>query len=129
LEELRNKFIIKEKIDEQTVAKYVERVLKFGKVSIDGSVIIERDDMTTKDQVGLALIMRFLASFLEKEIAADVHAKELSQSLGIPEDQVIARLADLRREKIAIRVEKGVYRANYLQIRKFLDYLEKKYGS
>jgi len=127
LEELRKKFIVEEKLDEKRITEYVERSLKFGKVSIDGGVIIEREGLSTKEQVGLALVMRFLASYLEKRISAEVNVKELSQNLGIQEDQVAARLADLKDEKIAIRVDKGVYKANPTQIGKFLDYLENKY--
>ncbi|MCX8000383.1 MAG: hypothetical protein N3A69_15760 [Leptospiraceae bacterium] len=83
--------------------------------------------MTTKDQVGLALVMRFLANSLERGIPIEVNAKELSHFLGIPKDQVVARLADLKDEKIAIRVDKGVYKANPAQIGRFLDNLENKY--
>lgn len=130
LEELRKKFIVEEKLDEKRISEYVERILRFGKVSIDGSVIIEKEDISTKDKVCLALVMRLLASRLEKGISADVHAREISQFLVIPENQVIARLADLAKskEKFAVRVDKGVYRANSLQIGRFLDYLESKYG-
>ncbi|MEM0314370.1 MAG: hypothetical protein QXQ41_07480 [Candidatus Bathyarchaeia archaeon] len=127
MEELRKKFIVEEKIDEKKISEYVERSLKFGKVSIDGDVFIEKEGMTTKDQVGLALIMRFLANRLEKNIPAEMNVDELSQFLNIPEDQVAARLVDLTKEKIAVRVDKGVYRANSLRIGKFLDYLESKY--
>jgi len=127
LEELRKKFIVEEKIDEKRILEYVERSLKFGKVSSDGGVIIEKGGMTTKDQVGLALVMRFLANRLEKEIPAEVNAEELSQFLGIQEDQVSARLVDLTKERFAIRVDKGIYRANPPQIGRFLDYLENKY--
>lgn len=126
-EELRKKFIVEEKLDEKRISEYVERTLRFGKVSIDGGIIIEMD-MPTKDKVGLALIMRFLANHLEKGISAEVTVKELSQFLDIPEDQVVARLTELVEDKIAIRVDKGVYRANSLQIGRFLDYLENKYG-
>ncbi|MEM3577587.1 MAG: hypothetical protein QXX51_03920 [Candidatus Bathyarchaeia archaeon] len=127
MEELRKKFVVEERLDEKRITEYVERSLKFGKVSIDGGIIIEKEGLTTKDQVGLAVVMRFLANRLEKEISAEVNAKELSQILGIPEDQVTARLADLKDEKIAIRVDKGVYRANPTQIGRFLGYLEGKY--
>ncbi|MEM4602165.1 MAG: hypothetical protein QW808_04625 [Desulfurococcaceae archaeon] len=126
MEELRKKFIVEEKIDEKKIATYIERVLRFGKLSVDGSIIIERK-LSTKDQVGLALIMRYLANHLEKSISAEVRVKELSQSLGIPEDQVTARLVDLNREKLAIRINKGVYKVNPARIENFLNQLESKY--
>jgi len=127
MEELRKKFIVEEKLDEKMITEYIERSLRFGKVSIDGGVIIEKEGMATKDQIGLAVVMRFLANRLEKGISAEVNTKELSQNLGIPEDQVAARLADLRDEGVVIRVDKGVYRVNPTRIGRFLDYLEDKY--
>ena len=129
MEELRRKFIVEEKMDEKRLSLYVEKCLQFGKVSIDGEIIIERENMSTKDQIGLALIMRFLANRLKEEIPAEVNVKELSQCLSIPKDQVVARLADLKEEKIAIRLDKGVYKANLLQIGKFLENMENKYGA
>jgi len=128
MEELRRKFIVEERIDEKKLSEYIERTLQFGKISIDGGIIIEKEGMSTKDQVGLALIMRFLANHLEKEIPTEITAKEFSEYLDIPEDQVTARLAELKNDKIAIRVSRGVYKANSIQIGKFLDYLENKYG-
>ncbi|MEM3613407.1 MAG: hypothetical protein QXH40_04980 [Candidatus Bathyarchaeia archaeon] len=127
MEELRRKFIVEEKLDEKMITEYIERSLRFGKVSIDGGVIIEKEGMATKDQIGLAVVMRLLANRLEKGISAEVNTKELSQNLGIPEDQVAARLADLRDEGVVIRVDKGVYRANPTRVGRFLDYLEDKY--
>lgn len=127
MEELRKKFIVEEKLDEKMITEYIERSLRFGKVSIDGGVIIEKEGMATKDQIGLAIVMRFLANRLEKGISAEVNTKELSQNLGIPEDQVAARLADLRDEGVVIRVDKGIYKANPTRVGRFLDYLADKY--
>jgi hypothetical protein len=128
MEELRKKFIVEEQLDEKKLSEFIERTLRFGRVSLDGGIIIDKENMSTKDQIGLALVMRFLANRLEKVISAEVNVKDLAQYLGIPEDQVAARLADLKEDKIAIRIDKGVYKANSLQIKKFLDDLENKYG-
>ena len=127
LEELRKKFIVKEKLDEKRIAEYVNRVLRFGKIAIDGDAIIEREDLSTKDKVGLVLIMRLLASHLEKRISAEISVAEVSRMLDLPKDQAAARLAELVEDKIAIRTDKGVYRTNPPKIGKFLDYLESKY--
>ena len=128
MEELRKKFIVEEKLNEKRLSEYIERALQFGKVSLDGGIIIEKEGMSTKYQIGLALIARFLANHLEKSISAEVNFKDIAQCLGIPEDQVVARLADLTKDRIAIRVGRGVYKANPSQIGRFLRDLESKYG-
>lgn len=127
LEELRKKFIVEERIEEKRMAEHIERSLKFGKVSRDGSVIIEKRGLAEKDKVGLVLVMRYLANYLEKEIPSEVTVKEVSKFLSIPEKEANARLADLTKEKIAVRVKRGIYKINLGRIEDFLTYLENKY--
>lgn len=127
MEELRKKFIIEERIEEKRMAEHIERSLKFGKVSRDGSVIIEKRGLAEKDKVGLVLVMRYLANYLEKEIPSEVTVKEVSKFLSIPEKEANARLADLTKEKIAVRVKRGIYKINLGRIEDFLTYLENKY--
>ena len=127
LEELRKKFIVREKLDEKRIVEYVNRTLRFGKVAADGDVIVERENMSTRDKVALALIMRFLANHLEKDISAEISVAEVSRMLNLPKDQAAARLTELVDDKVAVRIERGVYKINPSKIGKFLDYLESKY--
>lgn len=127
MEELRKKFIVEERVEEKRMAEYIERSLKFGKVSRDGSVIIEKRGLAEKDQVGLVLVMRYLANYLDREIHAEVTVKEVSRFLGISEKEANARLSDLTKERIAVRVKRGIYKINLGRIEDFLTYLENKY--
>jgi len=124
MEELKKKFIVEEKLDEKRVTNYIERILPFCKISKDGLVIIEAKGMTSLQQVKLALVARFLANYLDKNIPAEISSGELSTSLTIPEDQIGARLMELREAKFAISVRKGVHQVNPLQIEKFIGELE-----
>lgn len=127
MEELRKKFIVEERVEEKRMAEYIERSLKFGKVSRDGSVIIEKRGLAEKDQVGLVLVMRYLANYLDREIHSEVTVKEVSRFLGISEKEANARLSDLTKERIAVRVKRGIYKINLGRIEDFLTYLENKY--
>jgi hypothetical protein len=130
MEELKKKFIVEEKLEEKKISEYVERVLPFCKISQTGEVIVERKDISSKEKVALALVARFLGNYLQKEVLAEVSVKDLSSFLDIPENQVVARLKELKdKDKIAILVKKGVYKANPLQIGRFLEDLENKYGA
>jgi len=82
--------------------------------------------MISMQQVKLALVARFLANYLEKNIPAGISNKELSTSLNIPEDQIAARLMELRSAKFAIQVRKGLHQVNPLKIEKFIEEIERE---
>ena len=53
--------------------------------------------------------------------------RRLSKMLNLPKNQAAARLTELVEDKVAVRIEKGVYKINPSKIGRFLDYLESKY--
>jgi hypothetical protein len=124
MEELKKKFIVEEKLDEKRVADYIERILPFCKISKDGMVIIETKGLKALHQVKLALVARFLASYLDKNISAGISNGELSNSLSIAEDQIAARMKELREDRFAISVKRGLHQVNPLQIERFILELE-----
>jgi hypothetical protein len=126
MERLKDKFIVSEKIDEKRIREFTERLLPFCKVTKSGGVIIERAELTTVEKIGIALAARFLANSLDSEISPEVNGEELSNSLMIPKNQVLARLKELRDEKFAFRVSKGVYKVNPFKIDDLLKSLENK---
>jgi len=80
--------------------------------------------MTSLQQVKLALVARFLANYMDNNIPTEISNRELSTSLNIPEDQISARLKDLREDRFATPVRKGVNQVNPLQIERFIVELE-----
>lgn len=124
MEELRKKFIVEEKLDDKRVTNYIQRILPFCKISKDGLLILEVTGITRAQQVKLALVTRFLANHLDKTISAEISNHELSASLNIPRDQIAARLKDLREERFAASVGKGVSQVNPLHIERFILELE-----
>ena len=128
MEELRKKFIVEENLEAKKLAEYVERALPFCKISKNGEVIIEVEKATSTEKVKLALVAKMLASHIESNISSETNFDDLSKSLGIPRDQIKARLKELKDKKFALRVGEGKYKANPLEIGKFLSEMEKKYG-
>ena len=124
MEELKKKFIVEEKLDEKRVINYTERILPFCKISKDGMVIIENKELKTVQQIQLALVARFLANYLDKNITTEISNKELSNSLNVPENQIAARMKELRESKFVIPVKIGLHQVYPLQIEKFLIELE-----
>ena len=127
MENLKEKFIVSEKIDEKRIKEFVKRLLPFCKVTKNGGIIIERADLTNIEKIKVSLVARFLANRLEPGIPPEVTGEELSNSLMIPKNQVLARLKELKDEKFAFRVGKGIYKVNLLRIENFLKSLESKY--
>jgi hypothetical protein len=128
LEELRKKFIVEENLEGKKLEEYVKRALPFCKMTKNGEVIIEIENATSTEKLKLALVAKLLASHLDKNISSETNFDNLSKSLDIPRDQVIARLKELKDNKFALRVDKGKYKLNPLKIGKFLSQMEKKYG-
>ena len=126
-EELKDRFIVDEKFDKKKVEKFVERLLPFCKVTKTGAILLERDDFTSTEKIKIALVARFLANSLDESISAEVNSEELSNNLMIPKNQVVARLKELKDERFAFRVSRGIYKVNPLKINDFLNNIESKY--
>ena len=80
--------------------------------------------LKTWQQVKLALVARFLANYLDKNISAGMNNGELSNSLSIAVDKIAARMKELREDKFAISVKRGLHQVNPLQIERFILELE-----
>ncbi len=127
LEEMKKRFIVDENIEEKRVLEFIERILPFSKVTKNGQVLIHINKSTVVEQVKLALVAITLASRLDNKISCETDIKCLSSSLGIPV-QIKARLKELKDNRFALRVEKGKYKVNPLEIGSFIGEIEKKYG-
>jgi len=127
MEDLKEKFIVSEKVDEKRIEEFVKRLLPFCKVTKSGGIVIEKRKLTSIEKVKLSLVARYLANRLEPTISSEVNGDELSNSLMIPKNQVLARLKELKDKKFAFRISKGVYQVNPLKIEAFLNNLESKF--
>jgi hypothetical protein len=128
MENLRKRFIVEENLEEKKITEYVERVLPFCKVTKNGAIWLGERPVTNLEKVKIALVARFLANRIEQSIPSEITANELSNSLEIPQDQIRARLKDVRDSKFAFSSENGKHKVRPSEIGKFLDELERKYG-
>jgi hypothetical protein len=127
LEDLKKKFIVDDSFDEKKLAEYVGRLLPFCKISKSGEILVEIEQATTVEKVKLGLAARFVANNLQKEIPSEIDADDLSKFLDIPKNQVAARLNELKDNKFAISVERGLFSINPRALSPFLDEMEAKY--
>ena len=128
LKSLKSEFIVSADVSKAKISEYIRRIMQFCKVAENGAVIIENEKLTNREKIIVSLIARFLANKIESGIPSDVSAEELSDYLLIPKNQILARLKEAVDEKLAIRVERGIYKINPTKIEKFLEILENKYG-
>jgi len=127
MENLRDKFIVNEEINQKQILSFIERSLSFCRVTKTGGVIIDEGKLTNLEKIKLSLVARFLANKLDPSISAEVNSEELSGYLMISKDQVVARLKNLKDERFATRTGKGVYAVNPFRIGEFLASVENKY--
>ncbi|RLI82989.1 hypothetical protein DRP07_04215 [Archaeoglobales archaeon] len=131
IEELKNKWIIDEKVfDERKIAQYVNRLMKYCRITKAGEIDLTEvgEKFTLKDKIKLALVARFIASKLEESISPSLSAQEISNFFVADKMQVSARLKEIKDERLSIREKKGTYRVIPTKIEKILKELESKYG-
>lgn len=127
MEKIKEKFIVPENIDEKRIEEFITRLLPFCKVTKSGAVIIEKSELTNVEKIEISLLARYLANRVDSGISAEVNGEELSNSLIISKEQVLARLKDLKDKKFVFRISKGIYKVNPLKIDSYLKSLENKY--
>jgi DNA-binding transcriptional regulator GbsR (MarR family) len=89
-------------------------------------VLFNKADLTQKEKVGLLLIGKYIAENARLSSSA-LTMREISRKLYLPITNLPASLKALIRAGYVEKIGKG-YRVNPLQIEKFLEELNKKYG-
>src|ERR687892_531392 len=100
--ELRKKFILDEDAATERVERLVAEMCEWCVVDSKGRVIIQREELASRDRVKLVLAARWLASELDGGIQPGVSVAELEASTGLPRDQLRARLSELVRSRFAV---------------------------
>ncbi len=122
-EELKKKFIVNETYETDRLKNDVERLLRHGRITRQGRVIITAGKLTTKQKIGLVISARFIANKLQKSIPENVTAEEISKYTYIQKPGVSRRTTELVNEAFVFRPEPATYRANPARIDEFLDTL------
>jgi hypothetical protein len=108
----------------------VERCADFGTLNPKtGDVFIRREHkLTTKEQVALVPVVRFLGSQVDEKIDPVVTIEEVAKYVTIDEPVARARLSDFTRGGLLTRMGTGSYSARSLAtVKRFIEGLERKY--
>jgi hypothetical protein len=123
IEELKRKFLVDEDVVKARLENLLTKVLQHCVVDKKGRVHINDAKMSGPNKFKLALSARYLASQLDAAISGSVSSAEITDSTGLPAEQVAARAKDAIDKKFAESVGRGVYRAIPQKIDPFLDSL------
>ena len=87
-----------------------------------GDVFIKGEALTDKDKVAVVAIARFLANQADNKINPTITAEEVVRYTQLDKNVVSARLSDLVKEGLLLRVERGVYKARSLpRVKEYLS--------
>lgn len=115
----------------EVIKKITERLIKYGKISKKGDIIIIESSLSPDDKLRIALVLRFIAHTFDNDIPETITLKELANLLSERMEAVGSRLSKImKNENFAKKITKGVYLVQYFVIDKFLTNLEnKEYGN
>lgn len=129
MEDLKKLFIVDDReFDTKNTEKFVRKIADFVKIGKDGSIFIEIESLNKTDKIQLAIVARFLANKIDKDIPQEVGLNEIMQFLSLPQNTATARISELTKARTIKRIKAGKYVAMPHQIEKFIDKINKKYG-
>jgi hypothetical protein len=121
LAKLTEQFLIDEDAAPERLSDLIQKLLPFCVVRKNGTVEINRSDLSGKDIVKVVLSARLVASKLgDSAINSDVTAEEIAAYTGLPKNQAAARAKEAVDERFAERSARGSYRARLYKVDDFL---------
>ncbi|MCK4647368.1 hypothetical protein KAT24_00365 [Candidatus Pacearchaeota archaeon] len=130
-DEIEKKLFTDEK-EEENIDEIVDKFIKIGKVTFDGKTILNPElnkRLNREEILGVQIVGKILASMIRKEIKPQITIKELFEwnKLIIPNDQVMARVNDLIKKGIIVRMKRGIFQARPYYIKYFIGGIIEKY--
>lgn len=123
-DELKRKFIVDESDIKQDTEKLIEKALKYGRVSKNGDIIVDKNKLSQDNTVKLALVLRFLAHGIDETIPESIRPTELTKVLGERVESVGSRLSQLAKYGFVKKSGYGQYIVHHYKVDKFLDELD-----
>lgn len=123
-DELKRKFIVDESDIRQDTEKLIEKALKYGRVSKNGDIIVDKNKLSQDNTTRLALVLRFLAHGIDETIPESIRPTELTKVLGERVESVGSRLSQLAKAGFAKKSGYGQYVVHHYKVDKFLDELD-----
>jgi len=123
-DDLKNKFIVDESHVRQNTERFIEKALKYGRVSKGGDMIIDKAHLSQDNTLRLALVLRYLGHSLDETIPETVRPSELTKVMGERIESVGSRLSQLAKNGFVKKSGYGQYVVQPYKVEKFLDDLE-----
>ena len=101
LEELKEKFIVDDELQNERLARLAEKALGHCVVHKNGSVELSDSRLSGKDQVRLVLSARLIASKLDTSLSDEVTVEQIAEYTGLPKNQAAARAKECLDGRIA----------------------------
>jgi len=125
IDDLKKKFLIDdETYDSDKIARHLERLVPYCRVTAKGRVEIKIREIPEKKKTGLVIVARYIANKLDSGVNELVAIDEISLFSDAKRDSVMAYASELVKEGICSRPELGKYRANPGRIDDFIDSLD-----
>lgn len=124
MDDISDQFIVKEDSSKDRAMGWAKRLIKFGRITKEGNVLIDDKSLSKGDQVKLALVIRYVGNCLNEEIQRKVRPTELVNVLGQRLEAIGSVLSGLVTQGFARKEGYGEYSAHQYKIDDFLKYLE-----
>lgn len=121
---LKDLFIVDESQVIQNTEKLIEKALKFGRITKNAEVIIDKTKLSQDNTLKLALVIRFLAHTIDESISATVRPTEMTALLGERIESVGSRLSLHTKAGFFKKTGYGQYMVNHYKIEGFLNELD-----
>jgi hypothetical protein len=107
-----NKFIVDEtQYTSEKVQKYAEKALKYARITKDGKILFENNNIASIDKLRISLAVRFIGHSFDHNIPDTLSANEAKSILSHESDDAIrARMSQLMKEGFAKKEGPGVLR-------------------
>lgn len=118
-EKMLDEIFVDEDVAFERIIKKVSKVFKLDKY---GNILLEEgiSRPTQKQTAGLLVLARCLMKERGLLDGEQVKTKEVAQAMGIKSRRASARLGELAREGIVVRVSTGVWKINLMNVGKLL---------
>lgn len=125
-DDIKDQFIVDDNVDKNSIQKLAKRAIKYGRITREGSVVLDSDDLSKDEVLKLALVIRYIANALDETISQSVRPVELTSTLQERVESVGSRLSKLAKESFVRKTGYGQYSVFPYKIESFLDALDRR---
>lgn len=123
-EDIKNQFIVSEDHYKGNVEDLAKRAIKHGKITNDGTVIIENKTLSLEKSVMLSLIIRYIAHEFNENIPSTLRPIDLVDVLHQRVEAIGSILSNLKKRGLAKKIDRGQYSVQNYKINDFLDLID-----